>query len=1051
MRRLRSMAVVAASCVATACATSGERETLANLRHVNVEIREAKVVDGIDKAIAGYQRFLAETGDSKLVPEAIRRLADLKIEKEYGHLAANSSASATPVLATKLALAQPKVFDVAIAKPEITPRAATQPTIGIAPAKRKEPDNRFEERATETGKIEVAPRPKDGSLAPGADLERAGPREAIALYKKLLADYPLYDRKDQVLYHMSRAYEELGEIEAAMVVMSQLAKEYRNSKYFDEVQFRRGEYLFTRKKFLDAEDAYKSVVDIGIGSPFYELSLYKLGWTFYKQELYDEALDRFVALLDYKASTGFDFEKSTNELERKRVDDTYRVISLSFSNSGGSKAIVDFFAKRGKRPYEVDIYRNLAEFYVDKRRYHDAAATYRAFVERDPFHKVAPDFDMRVIDTYRKGGFPKLVIDATKDFARRYGFKAEYWAHYAPDTRPEVVGYLKQNLRELADYYHARYQDKRHIKEKETSYREALTWYREYLQSFPRDVDAPAMNYQLADLLLENKAHAEAALEYEKTAYGYPAHARASAAGYAAVYAYREALKGAKDDKRVAAKQAVIRSSLKFADTYPEHEKAAVVLGAAADDLYEVKEYDRALAAARKLIERFPQAEQDVRRAAWLVVGHASLELAKFKDAEDGYVAVLQLTDPKDKTRPGIVENLAAAIYQQGAEANKQGDYKTAAEHFLRVAKSAPTAKLRSTADYDGATALLQLKDWSRAVEVLQAFRRSYPNDKLAPEATKKIALAYKEGGQLSAAAGEYERVETETRDEEQRRGALALAAELYEQAKDGEGALRVYQRYVENFPRPVELALETRHKMAMVYKSRNETDRYFVQLKQIIAADAGAGAERTDRTRYLAAISGLALAEPLYERVVAIKLVKPFEANLAKKQAAMKEATAAFGKLADYRAGEVTAAAAFYIAEIYYNFNRSLVASERPDNLSPAEREQYELALEEQAYPFEEKSIAVHEKNLELLDQGIYNAWIDKSIARLAKLVPVRYAKSEETAPFILAMGPIQTQLVAIATANREAPAESATEKPSPATTAEEAAPAAKDAEPTQ
>jgi tetratricopeptide (TPR) repeat protein len=1011
MDRARRIAVLSVSALMAACATTDDRATLAQLHHMKIEIKEAKVDGGIEKAIEGYQRFLAETGQSKLVPEAMRRLADLKVEKEYGIIA--DPTPATSQESTQVTLSRPPSLAPAAAPPTAAARSPKESVVGIVPGRRDESDQDFEKRATTIGEIKAAPRP-GAELAPGADLEKAGPREAIALYKKLLAQYPLYDRKDQVLYHMSRAYAELGEVEAAMAVMNRLVKEEPNSKYFDEVQFRRGEYFFTRKKFLDAEDAYKAVVDHGIGSPFYELALYKLGWAYYKQELYDEALERFVALLDYKASTGFDFEKSTNELEKKRVDDTYRVISLSFSNSGGPKAIADFFEKRGKRPYEVDIYRNLAEFYLDKRRYHDAAATYKAFVQRDPFHKVAPDFDMKVIATYRKGGFPKLVIDATKDFAQRYGLKAAYWTHYDPSARPEVVGYLKQNLRELADYYHARYQDKHYAKDKDANYRDALTWYREYLDSFAHDPDAPGMNYQLADLLLENKSYTAAASEYEKTAYDYGAHAKAAAAGYAAVYARREALKTAPPNERENTKREVIRSSLQFADRFPTHEKAAVVLGAAADDLYEMKDYPRALATARKLIGRYPQADRDVRRAAWLVVGHASLELGKFADAEAGYTTVLQLTDPNDKTRAGVMENLAASIYEQGDQANKRGDYKTAAENFLRIAQAAPTAKIRPTAEYDGATALLKLKEWSRAIEVLQGFRKHYPSHELQPEVTKKIALAHKEAGQLAAAAAEYERVETETKDDEQRRSALELAAELHEQAGETARALGVYRRYVEYFPKPVELAVETRHKIAGLCKALNDTQGYLAELKRIVDTDAHAGAERTDRTRYLAAVSALGLAEPLYDRVVGIKLVKPFKQNLARKQAAMKEATSAFGKLADYHAGEVTAAATFYIAEIYYDFSRALTTSERPTDLSPQEREQYELALEDQAYPFEEKAIAVHEKNLELLGAGVYNTWIDKSIAKLAKLVPARYAKFEESAGFIYAMGPFRYQMVA-------------------------------------
>ena len=214
----------------------------------------------------------------------------------------------------------------------------------------------------------------------------------------------------------------------------------------DEVQFRRGEYFFTRRKMLDAEDAYKAIVSRGVGSSFYEPALYKLGWTFYKQELYEEALPKFFGVLDYKLSTGFDFENPANDLDKKRVEDTYRVISLSFSSSGGPKAVGDYFAKHGKRTYEANIYQNLGEFYLDKRRYHDAALTYKTFVKSNPFNKVSPHFDMRVIEIYKKGAFPRLVIDSTKEFARSYALKSEYWKHFDPQAQPEVLGYLRNNF-----------------------------------------------------------------------------------------------------------------------------------------------------------------------------------------------------------------------------------------------------------------------------------------------------------------------------------------------------------------------------------------------------------------------------------------------------------------------------------------------------------------------------------------------------------------------------------------------------------------------------
>jgi len=51
---------------------------------------------------------------------------------------------------------------------------------------------------------------------------------------------------------------------------------------------------------------------------------------------------------------------------------------------------------------------------------------------------------------------------------------------------------------------------------------------------------------------------------------------------------------------------------------------------------------------------------------------------------------------------------------------------------------------------------------------------------------------------------------------------------------------------------------------------------------------------------------------------------------------------------------------------------------------------------LEDLAFPFEERAIAVHESNVRLAREGIYNSWVKKSFDRLAVLKPARYAKTE-------------------------------------------------------
>src|SRR5207245_2197092 len=175
----------------------------------------------------------------------------------------------------------------------------------------------------------------------------------------------------------------------AMATMERLIRANPHSEHYDEVQFRRGEYFFTRRKYRDAENAYSTITSLGAASSYYELALYKLGWAFYKQDLYEEALQKYVALLDYKVSIGYDFDQAHEEDDERRVTDTFRVISLGFSNLGGPSAIREFFSALGSRPYEDHIYSNLGEHYLAKLRYDDAAKTFNAFVALYPFHRGA--------------------------------------------------------------------------------------------------------------------------------------------------------------------------------------------------------------------------------------------------------------------------------------------------------------------------------------------------------------------------------------------------------------------------------------------------------------------------------------------------------------------------------------------------------------------------------------------------------------------------------------------------------------------------------------
>jgi tetratricopeptide (TPR) repeat protein len=162
------------------------------------------------------------------------------------------------------------------------------------------------------------------------------------------------------------------------------------------------------------------------------------------------------------------------------------------------------------------------------------------------------------------------------------------------------------------------------------------------------------------------------------------------------------------------------------------------------------------------------------------------------------------------------------------------------------------------------------------------------------------------------------------------------------------------------------------------------------------VKAHGAAGAARTDRTRYLAAKASLALAEPARDAFREVKLVAPLNRTLAAKRKSLEGALAAYREAAAYDIAEVTTRASFEMADLYARLGADLIASERPKNLKGDELEQYDLLLEEQAIPFEEQAIKLHEANAHRAAEGLYDDGVRASYGALAKLLPARYGKTE-------------------------------------------------------
>jgi len=829
-----------------------------------------------------------------------------------------------------------------------------------------------------------------------------GARAAIDHYTRLLTTYPLYDHNDRVLYQLSRAYEEAGENAHAVETLEQLASRYPEFARMDEVKFRLGEHYFRDKQYRDANRAYDAVLGRGKDSVYYTSALKKQGWSYFKQERYNQALTYFIAVLDHITAQEPEPVSAENGVDRMQIDEAHRPISLSFSYLGGAEAIKAYINQGGNSRYEQVFYQQLAEYYLSKDRFTDAAKTYQAYIDQYPLSAASASYGMRIIEIYQLGGFYDLATNARKNFDRHYGPGATYWKQADSGGHSVSMDYQKNNIRTLASTYHARFQQLQDKQARQDSYHQAAHWYREYYYRFPLDEYAPQMSKLLAELYLENGDYHDAALEFERIAKNDPAAEIAADSAYAAIFAYRENLKTLPESRRRAAREHLARRSLWFAENYPQHAETGAVLTAAAYDFLTLKNHSAASDTANRVISQYAASDPSQMRSAWIVLADAQFESGRYAEAEESYQRILSTTAPSDEKYQALTENLAASVYQQAEYARKDNDHNKAAEHFMRLETLAPNTRLSASAQYEAASSLAAIGEWSRAAVVLEEFQQQNPDHELAEVTTRNLAAIYRKNDDLLKSAGKLEHVASNDDDPVVRREALLQAAELYAQADIQDDALRVYRQYVQRYSSPAEAAIEAYQKIADIYRSKHDTRNYHATLRKIIAADEKAGNERTDRTRYLAAGSLLVLAESSMQQFKAVELTRPFKKNLELKKKRMSTAIEQLTRLLGYQVSETTTAATFYIAEIYLHFSQALTGSERPTGLSDIELEQYELALEEQAYMFEEKAISVYEKNTELLDAGIHDPWIDKSIDRLSALFPAQYAKQEQKSGYL-------------------------------------------------
>jgi tetratricopeptide (TPR) repeat protein len=361
------------------------------------------------------------------------------------------------------------------------------------------------------GELKVEPQP------PRQHFERT-----IELLQKLVRRFPDYELSDGAYYLLAFSLQEQGEAEQAQQTYQAFLRRFPRSKLVPEVYTRLGESYFDDPNRLEqALVAYQKVLEFP-DSRMYDKALYKLAWTYYKLDRFEEAVDNFDKLIvwaDAGKKEGEEGEVDRGELRGEAL----QYLAISFAeeawSGGGVENAKAFFAARGGRSYDGEFFRKLGETYFTLGAYENAVSAWREAIRRYPLHRDNPKLLASIVDAYYRMRQSDQAARAQEEMVAALGANSEWRKANSQD--PEAIA-LADKLAENAMYTAAvrhhtlaqKLKEQNRPQEAQEEYRLAAKVYGDYLQTFPGSRD----NYKLTFYLAECYYYS---LDFEKAAEAY--------------------------------------------------------------------------------------------------------------------------------------------------------------------------------------------------------------------------------------------------------------------------------------------------------------------------------------------------------------------------------------------------------------------------------------------------------------------------------------------------------------------------------------------------
>ncbi len=802
----------------------------------------------------------------------------------------------------------------------------------------------------------------------------------VELLRTALEEFPDAEGNDRKLYQLAKSYDELGQAEQAQTMLEQLTHEHPDSEFYPEAQFRLAENAFSRGDYMQAEVAYTAALFSSQDTGFHERALFKRGWARYKQSLFADALEDFMAVIH---AQDFTRREAVEPKSQVVYDEYFRSLGLTMINSPGQDQLPTQLKQHGMNDL-FPAYRATSTILQKQGRTSDAVAQWQTFLQAEPNGWSAMAAHAQVVSLWRSGGFEQRALEATRQLHSAYSEQAGQLAQEGDERIELTREQLRDQWKAAAQYHHAHFQ-----KDGETeAFRQAQTWYQRYLKHFDGFAQKDGIALAFGDLLAEAERTEAAFEQYERAAFDGELILNPEAA-YAAIALLHELIEQSPDDARL---DRYIRYTRAFVRLYPTDERIPEMALGAAQRSFHRERYEAAVEFAQATLR---QAEGATRVEAQQLLLQSHLNNGAHRQAEQAAMRLLALEELPASAEPQARELLALSIFRQAETAEQAEEWDSAIEHYRRIHELAPEAENAASGLYNALSLAAEHEHWPRAIALMERFQQQYPAHRLQADVERRLSQAYIATGQTDQAARQYEQLAQSEQDDKAQRAAQWKAAELYEERGDIEQAINAYRHYAHSYPQPYPQNAEAMHKLIGFYGQTEEADkRQFWERKLLQTENAKSDSEGTERTSRLAAGAALSLGLAHFDNFEQTRLSLPLNQSLARKTEHMQNAVQHFATAASFGFAEVASEATHRIGRIYETLAQDLLDSDRPPELSSEERMQYDILLEDRAFPFEDKAIEFYERNLTRARNEGFNQWMVQSRARLEQLFPVRYSR---------------------------------------------------------